>query len=107
MAAAERAQSGLTNASCVELEAALVGDTCSIYSDAWNIKLDDFKALNPTVDCSKPLVVAKAYCIDDGSSKTTSTPQSGPAPIASPTKPSHPSAMPGLSADCKSHLLIV
>jgi hypothetical protein len=113
-AAAERARVGHAEAGCNDAEAAVGGDTCAIFANAWLISEEVLKALNPGIDCSQPLVEGKTYCIESdkptsptGKSTTlTTTPPvkttAAPTKTTQPSKPSHTSAMPGVATDCKS-----
>jgi hypothetical protein len=62
-AMAGRAHLSLTRDGCGDLEQAMYGDTCQIFADAWLISVDQFKGLNPSIDCSKPLAAGQNYCV--------------------------------------------
>ncbi len=102
-------------AGCGDYEQAISGDRCQSFADAWLVTLDQFKALNPSVDCSKPLVDGQEYCVaPDGpagggsatslpSGPTTTPPPkpTGPGPTPTSLSTGHVSAMPSIVPQCE------
>ncbi|KAJ2981468.1 hypothetical protein NQ176_g2005 [Zarea fungicola] len=98
--------------SCAFSVAAGTGETCDSFCQSWSVSIDDFKALNPGVQCPS-LVANNDYCVDG--TVTTDVPTTTPATTMTTTtstktttsSPGGPSpTQSGLAANCdKFHLV--